>query len=233
MPDGAIILDIWMVEPQAGTEGLLPAMLARLEPEARDRVTRLVRQGDRTLHALAHALLRHALRQHGVHEMRFATAPYGKPTLADASCGIGFNLTHTDGLAACAIVHGHEVGIDAEALDRRVEPGVLAPSVLTEPEAASLRASPRPEARFLELWTLKEAVAKAAGLGLRLPLKAVEVLAGPPGLRFAPELGWDEAEWHVEMHRPTERHGLAVALRRPQGRAVLTRLHVMMPRDLV
>lgn len=233
MPDGAIALDIWMAEPEAGADRLLPALLARLEPEARERIARLVRPGDRTLHALAHALLRHALRQQGLAGLRFVTGPYGKPALAEAASGISFNLTHTDGLAACAITRGHEVGLDAEALDRRVEPELLASSVLTREEAASLRGVPSPAHRFLELWTLKEAVAKAVGLGLGLPLDAVGVTTDPPALRFAPELGWDEAEWHVAMHRPTERHCLAVALRRPHGRVVVTRLHRLAPRDLV
>jgi 4'-phosphopantetheinyl transferase len=234
LPGGEIEVRIWIAEVGPEAVRLLPALLERLEAGGRTRVLRMVREGDRALHGVAQVLLRQALASAGMMAPRFRRGPHGKPELeaAGAAAALRFNLTHTDGLAACALVRGHEVGVDAEALDRQVDPDALAPSVLVEEERAMLRRSRTPVETFLDLWTVKEAVAKAAGLGLQLPLSSVRVTLDPLRLRFTPELGWDEAGWHVERHRPTPRHSLALALRRPAGWTVAARLHRVRVEDL-
>ena len=69
---------------------------------------------------------------------------------------------------------------------------------------------------FFDYWTLKESYIKARGLGLKLPLRHFSfLLDGPaPSIAFAPELH-DRAEtWQFAQFWPTERHRMAVAVRR-------------------
>lgn len=93
---------------------------------------------------------------------------------------VAFNMTHTDGMMACAtLYHAHErredslltVGIDLESIQRRPRKGVeaLARRRLAGPEAEWILQSATEEEkaqRFLEVWTLKEAYLKATGDGL-------------------------------------------------------------------
>lgn len=228
MSQAEIKVRIWIAAAGADAVPLLPALLARLDEEARARVLRMRREADRALHAVAQVLLRAALAAEGVPAPRFRLGPHGKPELegGGAAPPPRFNLSHTDGLAACAVAHGHEVGLDVEALDRRLDVWGLSAKVLTEAEQVAIRQAPAPAGAFLDIWTVKEAVAKAAGLGLHLPFRSLRVTFDPLRLHVAPELGWAEAEWHVEQHRPTPRHRLSLALRRPPGCVVATELRV-------
>jgi 4'-phosphopantetheinyl transferase len=203
--------------------GLLPGLMARLDEAEQARARRFVREEDREVFALAHALLRHALALHGEAAPRFSKGRHGKPEL-DPPQALRFNLTHTKGFCACALVRGHAVGLDAEAVDRRVDRDAIARYGFAEAEAALLAASDNLPETFFALWTLKEAIVKALGDGLTLPLKDFAFALDPPGLWIAPAQGLDPAEWHVERHAPTARHRLALALRRPAGQAVATRL---------
>jgi phosphopantetheinyl transferase len=75
---------------------------------------------DRDAYIAAHALLRAMLSRHASiapAEWRFGKAEGGKPVLdpTQAPPSLHFSLTHTRGLAACAVGRSHELGIDAEA----------------------------------------------------------------------------------------------------------------------
>lgn len=234
MSQSEIVVRIWLVEVGLGAVRLLPRLLARLDGEVLARVLRMQREADRVLHAVAQALIRAALAAEGVDAPRFRRGPYGKPELDRATSlqPLCFNLSHTDGLAACAVVHGHTVGLDVEVLDRRLEVGALARAVLTEEEQTELRSATNAVEAFLDIWTVKEAVAKAVGLGLRLPFRSVRVTLTSSQLRFAPELGMDEADWYVERYQPTPRHRLALAIRCPAGCAVTTTLRWVQAEEL-
>lgn len=96
----------------------------------------------------------------------------GKPFLSGHP-EIHFNITHCDGLAACAF-HNYPVGIDAEL------PGYFAPvlikKALSQEEIHFLRqmSSSQEKERewFFRFWTLKEAFVKQNGIGVDTDLTA-------------------------------------------------------------
>lgn len=96
----------------------------------------------------------------------------GKPFLS-AHPEIHFNITHCDGLAACAF-HNQPIGIDAEL------PGYFAPvlikKALSQEEIDFLqRVSSNREKEqewFFRFWTLKEAFVKQSGIGVDTDLTA-------------------------------------------------------------
>ena len=113
-------------------------------------------------------------------ELPVGATSTGKPVL---SGGVGpeLGVTHTDGLVLVAWHPVLPVGIDAERSDRAVD-RALVDRVSTAAERAALAALPassRSSGR-LRLWVRKEAVAKADGRGLALPLAGIEVLGGQP-----------------------------------------------------
>ena len=121
-------------------------------------------------------------------------------------------LSHTRSLAACVLSASHDVGIDVEARD--------APA-LRDAGGGWLTAAERDllhdlahEARAdaaVRLWTLKEAFAKAMGLGFHLPFETIGFALDPPRLVAIPR--GCEGRWLFAQSRPIPRHMLAVAVR--------------------
>ncbi|MEM1106301.1 MAG: 4'-phosphopantetheinyl transferase superfamily protein [Pseudomonadota bacterium] len=107
-------------------------------------------------------------------EISLAVMATGQPRLAGPSqIPIHFSISHSMGLVACAVA-GIPVGIDVEAFDRISAPRAHARAHYHPSEYTHLtKLSARDQGVVaMELWTLKEAFAKAIGLGLRLGLDA-------------------------------------------------------------
>jgi 4'-phosphopantetheinyl transferase len=73
---------------------------------------------------------------------------------------------------------------------------------------------------------LKEAYAKARGLGLTLPLASFAFDPRAPEIRVrcAPDVDDAPGEWRFERLRPTPCHALAIAARGAPGGALSVRL---------
>ena len=93
---------------------------------------------------------------------------HGKPRLGGALCDWHFNLSHSGGWALLALAHGVAVGVDLELPRPRQRFMALAQRHFSAGEVAALWACPEPERlhMFYALWTAKEAVLKAAGVGI-------------------------------------------------------------------
>ena len=104
-----------------------------------------------------------------LHDRDIHAGPYGKPEAP----GVFFSLSHSGGCALLAMSDG-DVGADLERL--RPAPMRTAGRVFAPEELDWLAAGEDGDARFFTLWTLKEALLKAAGRGLTQPLQEVNVL---------------------------------------------------------
>jgi len=104
----------------------------------------------------------------------------GKPMLP-AFPAVHFNITHCEGLAACAFA-GSPVGLDAEVIGAYVP--ILEKKVLSDPERTFLEGNKDPAMRrewFHRLWTLKEAYVKMTGSGLDTDLHSFSFSFDPAG----------------------------------------------------
>jgi len=117
-----------------------------------------------------------------------------------------------------------DVGIDVERLT--VEPAGVGSGFFAPSEVAELEHSKRRAERFFEIWTLKEAYAKARGFGLSGPfagavfsIDACRIMAS-----FSAALNDDPAKWYFEVRRPSPVHTLAVAVRITDGCTPTVRL---------
>jgi 4'-phosphopantetheinyl transferase len=106
-------------------------------------------------------------------EQREVTGAHGKPGCVSGR--VCFNLSHTDDAALLAFASDGEVGVDIEttARTRRIEP--LAERYFHPQERAFLRDQGNDPATFLRIWTAKEALLKAAGLGITVELAEMDV----------------------------------------------------------
>ncbi|MCL2031170.1 MAG: 4'-phosphopantetheinyl transferase superfamily protein [Oscillospiraceae bacterium] len=141
-----------------------------LSDQRREKISAYRFAEDRDRAAAAYLLLRLALwERYGVDAPPgFAYGGNGKPVLRDPP-HIRFNLSHCRLAAACAVSDA-EVGVDAQEV--RPVSDALARRVLTAAEYAEFRASPRPDERFCELWTVKECLLKRTGQGIGVDLSA-------------------------------------------------------------
>jgi 4'-phosphopantetheinyl transferase len=157
----------------------LAAACAILSAGELERHDRLSRTDDRRDYALAHALLRTSLSHYfdvAPAKWEFSADPKGKPVLMTAvNPPVSVSLSHTRGLVACAITTGGEVGVDAERTDITFDPAEVVSRFFTKDEQRQLERCTAGErnSRFVDLWTLKEAYAKATGLGVGAGLSSV------------------------------------------------------------
>lgn len=150
--------------------------------EERERAERFMREEPRRRFMAAHAALRSVLSGYLAlppADVPIATGTHGKPRLADGEVADDhrFNLAHSGELALIAVTRGCEVGVDVEQLRPVGHLQEIADRYFTAAESAAISQVGEPERteRFLSTWTAKEAILKAAGRGLSLPLNHCSV----------------------------------------------------------
>ncbi|PIV80743.1 hypothetical protein COW53_08075 [bacterium CG17_big_fil_post_rev_8_21_14_2_50_64_8] len=194
----------------------------RLTASERDRADRFVQEADRRRFTVARCGLRLLLARHlerNPHELTFTDGPHGKPGLADTDPDDTreFNVSHAGGFALIAVARKRPVGVDLEPADRDIEPDDLAPRVLSAAETADLagHVGARRLRRFLEIWTVKEAVVKALGRGISFPLSSFTVGIAPSGdvNLSGPDACGDLAGIEVVSLAPSDGYVGAVAIR--------------------
>ncbi|MEZ5840833.1 MAG: 4'-phosphopantetheinyl transferase superfamily protein [Hyphomicrobiales bacterium] len=129
----------------------------------------------------------------------------GKPVLAATSDAqrLSFSWSHAGGAVLVAIGGTRPVGVDLEPIGP-AEPRI-ARRFFTAAERARLDglAGKAADAGFFRVWTVKEAIAKARGLGISLPFRSIDV--GPDDTGIAAGCRW----WSVDAG-PGHRAALAV-----------------------
>jgi len=103
--------------------------------------------------------------------------PHGRPRVPGA--GFELSISHSGDRIGVAATSGAPVGLDVETATRRADDSLIA-YALNETERGSLAGLSEADrvAAFFRFWTGKEALMKATGRGLKIPLRSV-TLAGP------------------------------------------------------
>ncbi len=156
---------------QDGMEGFLGG----LSDSERDRASRFRQMADRDRYAIARgalrALLSYVLRSEGRNvppaEVGIERSRWGKPYLPRWPA-LRFNVSHAGDVVLIALAWEREVGVDVEHARTDVPVDDLASAALGDEERAWWRTVPPTQRHraFFDLWTRKEAIAKAVGTGL-------------------------------------------------------------------
>jgi len=176
-----LAVDVWRVR----VSGSVPADWRRfLNPPELARADRFRVAADRDRFTVARGVLKRLLqeRRKGTGPLEFVVNQWGKPAVSDGEPR--FNVSHSGDYVLIAIASGAEVGVDIEhmAAPRRLDE--LARSVFAAREFemfGQLQGAER-DRFFFRIWTCKEAVVKAAGAGLGIPLDRVEIELGGCGM---------------------------------------------------
>ncbi|WP_050478871.1 4'-phosphopantetheinyl transferase family protein [Herbaspirillum rhizosphaerae] len=176
------------------------------------RAGRFLHTGDALRHLYGRALLRQAALAYGVMRgiQEFDLNPWGKPVFPGAS--LQGNISHSGMQVWLALARDCEIGIDIESAQAPADFADIAASFHPQ-ERQSIREASDPPQAMMRCWSRKEAVAKAVGRGLSLPLDSYAVDCGigaTDWLRQAPP-GTALPNWRCADLPPTPDHVGAVS----------------------
>jgi 4'-phosphopantetheinyl transferase len=189
------------------SEPRLRGVAGTLSPEELDRAARFHARRDKDRFIARRGLLRELLGQQvraAPGRLVFSSGPFGKPALATPAGDrlLHFSAAHSDTLAAFAISHGAELGVDIERVRELPDlPGLIS-TICSDREQLEWERVPEDQRlrAFFNIWTRKEAFLKGIGLGLSKPPREIEVRQFP---------GWSLRSL------PLRDFALALALRHP------------------
>ena len=166
---------------------------------------------------------------------RFVTNEHGRPELVEppGPRTIGFNVSHTHGLIACAIASTWDVGVDVEWVDRTLTHDI-ADRFFAPREVADLRALPTDDqtARVLRLLDPEGGLHQGARHGPGAAAHRLRLHAGAAERaddRLRAEIHDRPETWQFAQSWPTPAHRLAVAVRRAPGCDVEVRIENIVP----
>ena len=157
----------------------LEKALGQLSAQRREQALKFKHELGQRLCAAAYLLLCEGLRtEYGIDSHpRLVYERDGKPLLADHP-GIHFNMSHCKSAVVCAL-SDRPVGVDVEQIRNYNES--LVRYTMNDAEVLQIEQAPHPATEFIRLWTMKEAVLKLSGEGIRDDLKGV--LQGKDGFQ--------------------------------------------------
>lgn len=160
---------LWRFALRASADELT-SFAAKLVEEERTRADRFARSVDRDRYLVGRGTLRVILSWYltvAPEAIRFCYGTHGKPALANQS-SLQFNLSHSDDFALLAVRWDRPLGVDVEQIAASDHHAAIAAEVFSAEDARRVAAASTEErpALFLKLWTRREAMLKATGVGL-------------------------------------------------------------------
>ena len=215
----AVHLWCWFPERACRKAGL-EQFEALLSDDELARYNQLRFPEHRREYLVSHALLRATLARYAdipPLDIRFQQNAFGKPELvgAGALADLRFNMSHTHGLAVCAVTRCGDIGADVEFHTENQALLEIADHYFSAREVDDLLALPEPQQRaaFFRYWTLKESYIKARGEGLSLPLDSFSFLLCGDQIGFESEREPAPDDWCFFSLQPAQHYSAAVALR--------------------
>jgi 4'-phosphopantetheinyl transferase len=142
----------------------------QLPMNIRDKIERKASRDKIQTSLLGYLLLKESLRRNGLHKAidLIKQSPQGRPSITQ---NFDFNISHSDQYAVCAFSKEYSIGIDIE----KIKPISLEflRNFFNQDEWAEMQEGENSQESFYRLWTKKEAVVKADGRGLNVPLKEI------------------------------------------------------------
>ncbi len=214
----------------------MDALHALLDREERQRADRFRFHADRNRFIAGHGLLRillGAVTRTPATDVRMERGQHGKPFLPEG--GAHFNLSDTKDAVLIGIGGDCELGVDIETMHRPTDHELVAERYFTPEEVHYIQAGAADaKRRFLTLWTRKEAVLKASGVGIMDDLHALRVLDGEHLLRIRqPDfVRAAAAAYHVSSYSVGDAHLVALATPTPHRSPLLLDALELLPEHL-
>lgn len=155
-------------------------------------------------------------------DWHFETREDGKPEISKKinRMNLRFNISHTNGMVACALTKEYDIGVDLEWPTRFKNINSIAKRYFSNSEYNYLKASPLSEQRevFFTLWTLKESYLKAIGKGLRQPLDSFTFDLDTFNISFVDkDVSPKKQFWNFALFRPSDVYICALCVAHPNN----------------
>lgn len=206
-------------------------VLPLLSPDEQARASRFYFEKDRNRFVWARSILRLILSRYlnlAAQDLQFQYGSTGKPYLSaqnssaqnlpgqSAAQPLCFNLSHSQQWVLYAVAQNREVGVDVEQIRPERDWQGIAARFFSAPEQQALAQldAPLKLQGFFNCWTRKEALLKAIGKGLTLPLDQFVVSLTPGQPAQLLQTFWDAQEaarWSMADLPMGEDYAAAVA----------------------
>jgi 4'-phosphopantetheinyl transferase len=159
-----------------------PALSEYLSDRERARAERFTHNSDHNCYVAVHALLRIELSKlMGIKakSVRIAESENGKPFIPDSD--LTFSLSRTKNMFAFVIARDQFLGVDIEQIKPEIDFKNISLNYFSVEEHQSILSFKNvadQKRTFFEIWTRKEALLKALGIGINNDLVKVHVLEG-------------------------------------------------------
>ena len=188
--DNPLSIDVWFLDLD---QDEIDA--AVLDDEERARAERFHFAEDRIRFVARRSMLRQLLGTYlGVvsQSVSYEFGSNGKPFVA----GCSFNTSHAGSLGVVAITQDRAIGVDIEDVTAEHDPSLLLPA-LTPEEQRALAGGEAMVESILAIWTRKEALVKAIGVGLAVTPKRFATFVGDDGVVIDPRADHEDV-WRVD-----------------------------------
>jgi 4'-phosphopantetheinyl transferase len=200
-------------------------LLQVLDQGERERAAQFSFERDRVRFIQAHGMVRRIVARYcgaDAAALAFARNTHGKPYLVPRSDrpALEFSLSHSGDCCMLALRLDHAVGVDVEHRRDLPQAMAIAQRYFTPAESAALAGLPEParSEAFLLLWTHKEAMVKALGVGLPANLDRVAFTLDAAGVSRLAAVDGDRSiaqRWDVRCLNPASEYIAAIASMRP------------------
>lgn len=129
---------------------------------------------DRCAYILGKALLARGLVNFGLPAKTLYNLRYTEFERPFLNVDLDFNISHSGAYVVCALSRKFRVGIDIEEIKQVEVPSFR--NSFTKEEFLHILCSPNNLLEFFKYWTMKEAVMKADGRGMNIPLKEIKII---------------------------------------------------------
>jgi 4'-phosphopantetheinyl transferase len=177
-----------------------------LSKEERLKANSFYQKRDKDHYVVGRAMLKILLSQYAarlISQIEIKKAEDGKPYIEDSI--LRFNKTSSGHFGLIALSPENELGIDIEQTNELADLSALTANVFSEEERErhdSLTLSQRKDF-FYTVWTQKEALLKAMGIGLSFPLQQVNTVNGITILGMEDSQASKQPSWQVKSFIPS------------------------------
>ncbi len=160
---------------EAKHPSLLDCGLSLLSKNFQEQLSRYRRWEDAQLSLLGRLLIKEGMKyfNHEVNLKELKYTTYNKPYLEGSD--IEFNISHSGEIVVLCMTYGNSVGLGIDIEKNHSIKVECFKDQMTQKEQRTVFDSKDPMSDFFVYWTQKEAILKAHGNGLSIPLKSFEI----------------------------------------------------------
>jgi 4'-phosphopantetheinyl transferase len=199
----------------ANDPSIRESLLPKLSEVNRGNVLLLKKIQDQNRSIISRILLELILKQFGCNMNQLETNEYGKPFLNHHA--FQFNLSHSGDIVLLAISTHHPIGVDIEKIEIVEDFDSFIP-ILHSSELTYFQAIKREKNYFelMKLWTHKEAISKALGLGFQLDINKIALNQNNGMMKIDTIPSMFPQEWSLHTLNPSDNYVGAVAAPFPE-----------------